>query len=100
MSISIGKYTIKAMDEFNFALYETREKGTFRGKKGEGTTESLVGYYGYLNMAMSKIVNLESLKAISSSDEYLDAKSILEAFNTIETKLYDAYHIKPDVVKE
>ena len=90
--IKLGKYTITKEDNLNFGLYETTNKGKFRGKQAEGTTEKLQGYYGYLNMAMSKIMHLE---LINTSHEYLDAKAILEAISTVESNLNDAYRHRP-----
>ena len=88
----LGKYTLTKEDEMNFGLYETKQKGSLRGEKQEGTTDKLIGYYGYIDTAMSKIVNLEVLNA---SDEYLDAEAILIGFRTMKDNLEDAYHIRP-----
>ena len=87
--IKIGRYTIIKEDEFNFGLYETREKGSFRGKKAEGTKENLIGYYGYLDVAMSKIISSELLNKL---DEHCVAEDIKELITTVKTQLKEAYH--------
>lgn len=92
MKIEIGKYTIMSLDEYNFGLYETKAKGSFRGETREGTSEKLIGYYGNLGGALNKIVN----ETLLSSDEHFTAQSIKEAFTTVETNLNDAYgKVKP-----
>ena len=92
MKLEIGKYTVTTLDEYNFGLYETKKKGTFRGVESEGNKEHLIGYYGSLNGAMNKIVN----ETLLSSDEHFTAQSIKEAFTTVETNLNNAYSkIKP-----
>lgn len=91
--LRIGRYTIKKDDDLNFGLYETKQKGMFRGKQAEGTKEELIGYYGYLDMAMSKIINLELLRGLNNSEDSLVAQDILELITTVKTELNEAYHI-------
>ena len=83
MEINIDKYTIKAEDEHNFALYETKPKGTFKGKKTEGTKESLIGYYGNLGSVLKAIAN----KGFLSASNKVDAQELMIAFSTLETRL-------------
>ena len=93
MRLEIGKYTVTTFDEYNFGLYETKKKGTFRGKEGVGNKEVLLGYYGSISGAMIKIVN----ETLLSSDEHFTAQSIKELISTVETNLNDAYsNIKPN----
>lgn len=98
MKIEIGKYTITTEDSYNFGLYETKTKGSFRGKQAEGTTEKLIGYYGRLSDAMSKIVN----ETVLTSDEHFTAESLKVLILTVESNLNDAYDkVKPrDYPKE
>lgn len=72
--IKIGKYTITQEDRMNFGLYETRPSTKKDGS--ESTTEYLHGYYGYINMALSKILNQEILYASEGSEESLTANGM------------------------
>jgi len=87
--IKIGKYTIRVVDELQFGLYETKKKGIFKGVQAEGTKEHLIGYYSYLDTAMSKILNL---KALDSLEDTMLVEDILNGFKTVKTQLDDAYH--------
>jgi len=88
--LKMGKYTLVRADKYQFALYFERPKGKKPGGEvGVGVTQELVGFYGYLDDAMSKVVNL----AVMNSTEQLDAQSILEGFRTTTAGLKDAYHI-------
>ena len=87
----IGKYIVTKEDDLNFGLYYEREKGKFRGKEREGLTEVFVGYYGYLDDVMMKIINLEARNNI---DDVSGTREILELIRTVETNLNDAYRIR------
>jgi len=92
--MKIGKYTIKALDEFNFGLYETRKKGVFKGKKTEGNKEHLIGYFGYLSMAMGKIISLEVLNALGDT---ITTKEIIKVITDTEAKINNAYKNRPSM---
>ena len=89
----IGKYTIKKEDEMQFVLYKdiVISSGKNQGKDGE----KFIGYFGYLDMAMSKICNLELLEASNSSDEYLYAEDIHRAIRSLYDMLKEQNHIRP-----
>jgi len=88
MEVQIGNYTIRTMDEYNFGLYKTRAKGSFRGKQGEGEVEVHIGYYGKLSGALNKMVN----DSLLSSDDISTAEDILNALTAIETQLNQAFN--------
>ena len=88
MNVQIGNYTVKTMDEFNFGLYKTRAKGSFRGKQGEGEVEVHIGYYGRLSGALNKMLN----DSLLSSEDITTVKDILNALTTIETQLNQAFN--------
>lgn len=83
MELKFDRFTIKGDGEYNFVLYETVQKGTFRGEAGEGTIDKLIGYYGSLGGALIKAVNQTFL----TSPEHFTAETLLEAISTLETKL-------------
>ena len=95
MSIKIGKYTIKKADDLQFSLHETKAKGSFRGKQAEGNKDELIGYYGYLSIALNKIVNLTALETVGDDNISLQAKELLEAISTLETHINNAYKFRP-----
>ena len=94
MSISIGKYTIVKDDEFNLKLTVNKPKGSFRGKQSEGTTDKLIGYFGYLDQALSKIVNLELIEAVGDSEEAITARELHQAISEAYDKVKDVYHTR------
>ena len=98
--IKIGKYTITKEDELNFGLYITKKKGSFRGVEATGEKESLIGYFGYLDVAMSKIINLECLNALSGSDESIVAEELKTLILTVKTQLESAYHNRSSEYKK
>ena len=90
--LKLDNYTIKKEDKYNFGLYKTTEKGSFAGKKAEGVTDKLIGYYGTLSGAIMKLCNNELL---DGKDSLRDAKSILDAISTLKTKVNSICNIKP-----
>ena len=90
--ISLDDFEIVVADEYNFALYQIRDKQEFRGKKSAGKTKVLLGYYGNLSSALDKIVNL----ALLSQDKQLSTQELKEAITRLETHLKERFgNIKP-----
>jgi len=94
-SLFIDKFTITALDEYNFGLYETRDKKEFQGELKEGETRKLHGYYSSLSGALHKIVNLALLSkdehyTVSSLKDDLDAlyESVNDRFNNVKSKQF------------
>lgn len=89
MSLVIGKYTIKKDDEQNLSLYV--KKISSSGKNKGEIIESHRGYYGYLYMALNKIVNLELVEGLSSSTEAITARELHESIKATYDLIEDAY---------
>jgi len=90
--LSLDRFEIIALDNYNFGLYETREKKTFRGKKSQGEKKELHGYFSDLASALNKIVKLAFLR----EDELCIAQDLKEAITTLKTHLNDRFgDIKP-----
>ena len=94
MKVSIDKFTIETLDDYNFSLFETRPKKPMRGSEEDTsglTTMKHIGYFGSLSFALKKILS-ETLKA---SDE-LTTQQLFDKLTTIETAIDIKYgHIKP-----
>ena len=90
--LSLDKFEIIALDNYNFGLYETREKKTFRGKKSQGEKKELHGYFSNLASALNKIVNL----AILREDDLCIVQDLKEAITTLTAHLNERFeNIKP-----
>ena len=90
--ISLDNFEIVVADEYNFALYQFREKQEFRGQKPDGRKKVLLGYYGNLSSALNKIVNL----ALLSQDEQIPIQELKNAIERLETHLKERFeNIKP-----
>ena len=91
--IKIGKYTITKDDERNLKLTHTRKKGLVKGEDKGGTTEYFIGYYGYLDQCLNKIVNLEAMEAIKDESTVIDAIELKELITGVYGMIKDEYHI-------
>jgi len=90
--LSLDRFEIIALDNYNFGLYETREKKLFRGKKSQGETKELHGYFSDLASALNKIAKLAPLR----EDELCIAQDLKEAITTLKTHLNERFgNIKP-----
>ena len=91
--ISLDNFEIVVADEYNFALYQIRDKRDFKSKKiTDGKTKVLLGYYGNLSSALNKIVNL----ALLSQDEQIPIQELKNAIERLETHLKERFgSIKP-----
>lgn len=78
--VKIGKYEIVKADEIQFKLLKD---GKF------------VGYYGYLDGACMKIINLEALEAVGGESKVNDAKEILNVLRSLETMFNNELHYRP-----
>jgi len=95
--LSLDSFEIVAIDDFNFALYEIRDKKHFGSKKAQGKTKELHGYYGNLASALNKIVNLALLK----EDRLNTIQELKEAIIALETQLKDEFaNITPSHFKK
>jgi len=91
-SLFISRFSIIALDNYNFALYETREKKEFQGKLEKGETKKLHGYYSNLASALHKIVNL----ALLTKDEHYIVSSLKDDLNALYQSVNDRFNnIKP-----
>ena len=85
MMLVLDKYKIEKYDDMQFTLSVER-----MGKDKDGNDklqDKLIGYYGYLDMALNKIINLEALEACEGSDVQIDAKNLLDGFKTLGDSL-------------
>lgn len=78
--IKFDKWELEKIDEIQFRL-------TKEGK--------FIGYYGYLDQALSKIVNSEALEAIGDQSNIIDALELKDAIEGLYDRLYDVFHYKP-----
>ena len=90
--LSLDRFEIIALDNYNFGLYETREKKSFRGKKSQGETKELHGYYSDLASALNKIGKLAFLR----EDELCIVQDLKEATEGLTAHLNERFgNIKP-----
>jgi len=87
-SLFIERFSITALDEYNFGLYETRDKKEFQGERRDGETRKLHGYYSTLSGAINKIVNL----ALLSKDEQYTVLSLKNDLDALYQSVNDRFH--------
>ena len=90
-------FTITALDEYNFALYEEKEKGKFRGKETKGVKQQLIGYYGTLGGALNALLKQHFISRIDKDT----AESLLSGLTALETKINEQFgHIKTKDIQD
>ncbi len=89
---NINAFEIIALDEYNFSLFETRDKKAVRGKQSEGKTKVHLGYFANLASALNKIAK----SALITKDELYTVQELERAINALESSLNDRFKdIKP-----
>ena len=93
MSIKIGNYTITKDDERNLKLTHTRKKGLVKGVDTGEDTEYFIGYFGYLDQALSKIINTEGLEAVKGKEELSSCLELYDKLVSVYDMIKRDYHI-------
>jgi len=89
--MNIENYKINKLDSYQFVMTKTVPKGQFGKEEAkQGTTDKFIGYYPTLGSALKKLVNNELLE-----NELSTAQEVLVAISTLETKIDEAYNLKP-----
>lgn len=88
--IEIGKYKIVKDDERNLKLTKTviKQKGDNAGEEGE----SFIGYFGYLDQALNKIINCEVIEALGDSETITEAKDLRDVVRSTYEEITASYH--------
>lgn len=88
----IGKYKLEKADEMQFRLSEVQEGLT---DKGNPKPDRFIGYYGYLDQAMSKIINSEALEATKDEDTIIESTELLNGLRGLYDSLKQDYNYRP-----